>query len=40
MPSKQALLLGMLTHRKCVRSDQALCCANDVELGIIKHAYS
>ncbi len=35
---KQALLLGMLTHKKCVRSDQALCCADDVE--IIKHAHS
>ncbi len=36
--SKQALLLGMLTHQECVRNDQALCCAGDVELGIIKQA--
>ena len=36
--SKQALLLGMLTHKECVRNDQALCCAGDVELGIIKQA--
>jgi hypothetical protein len=28
----------MLTLKKCVSSDQALCCAGDAEVGIIKQA--
>lgn len=28
----------MLAHRKCLRSYQVICCAGDVELGIIKQA--
>ena len=28
----------MLTHKECVRNDQALCCTCDVELGMNKQA--